>query len=205
MNYVSKAIGLIIGLAAVVGADVQTGKGVLANEHDPANASERLAFIIPPGWVLVKQEPYGDAKNFVYLPEGQTLSNWSDMMAVLLGAVANTQRFKEAFEGLSMMTIAGDQAACETKVTNSFKKSFMPGQIAISMTVDCTKKKVTGKSVRTIHRDIISENGFYTVVLQFTPIPSTPSKEWEERLENVWPCSPAGPVAKCPETPFTLK
>ncbi len=191
MKRVFLAILLVIGFVPPVWADT----------------SERLPLEIPQGWVLVNQDHGngGKTKRFTYAPEGQTVPISSNSINVDVIAVTPGRSMSNAHEGMATMLVMGMQTSCETKVTNTYNEYSKPGYSAVNITAECTKKKFTGKSERLIYRLIQSEKMLYLIIRGFSPMPSSPSKEWEEHMANLWPCIPGKSNADCPKTLFTLE
>ena len=196
----------------LIAAAVIAGLAVWAAGTNPAY-SQRLVIDLPQGWVLGHQDEKGKIKLFEYVPEGQTVTNWTDMFSVMIYSRGRPlAQAKSSFDPLgeaaNFVTSRKEVLSeiCEEAGVDDVNLQF-GNPFILTMTAHCKKGKVTGKDEVMLYRVIFIEKGSFFILRSWAKsrVPSNVMSEWQVRLGAYHVCDPGKPGTDCPESPFFLE
>jgi hypothetical protein len=181
---------LLLGLLPVTAAGAMQGENLLVPP-------------MPAGWVKA-YDAHGNGISMVeYVPPGQGLDNWSEMINV------------EVFHGrggaspaaLQQKVSEGFQANCEALHVDGLGRGTTSGLPALRWIAYCGKVKETGKGEITYFQAVSGKANFYLVQRALRVAPFAIAKPpfdramlsaWQKFFDQVSVCDGADPARPCP-------
>lgn len=160
---------------------------------------------------------------FEFVPEGQTVQNWTDMISIgifplsnvqstnvfdpteVFGRAKAAQRFATNWRKGLEETCEDTQAEPEDLTLVAMHWAILDGKLK------CTKGKVTGKGEVILYRLIFGRDGFTMVMRQWgvppfdigqEPVSSGELGNWKVRLKEIRLCDPR--LSECPSSRFSF-
>ncbi len=196
----------------------------------PAGASgashsngERLIMDLPEGWVLANHGKDENTELFEYVPQGQTMNNWKDMISILIFPVSNLQSTNvfdpndvfirvKAAQHFATNWRKGLEKICEDTQAEPENLHLWAMHWAIlEGKLKCSKGNVTGKGEVILYRLIVGRDGYTMVMRQWgvppfdigqEPVSSSELENWKDRLREIWHCDPR--LSECPSSQFSF-
>ena len=143
---------------------------------------ERLIVDLPEGWVLGNHSKDKNTELFEFVPQGQTVHNWTDMNSIGIFPVSNLQSTNvfdpnevfgraKAAQRFATNWRKGLEKTCEDTQTEPENLTLVAMHWAIlDGKLKCTKGKVTGKGEVILYRLIFGRDG-YTMVMRQWGVP----------------------------------
>ena len=183
---------------------------------------ERLIVDLPEGWVLGNHSKNELTELFEFVPEGQTVHNWTDMISIglfpvsgipptdftfasVMGRAKAAQRFSTNWRKSLEKICEDTQAEPEGLNLVAMHWAILNGKLM------CTKGKVTGKGEVILYRIIYGGDGYAVVLRQWAvppfdigqePVSSGELGNWKNRLREIRPCDPR--LSECPSSQFSF-
>ncbi|MCH9051923.1 MAG: hypothetical protein IIA72_12690 [Proteobacteria bacterium] len=194
-----------------------------AQDSSTVSKKERLIMDVPKGWYLGSNSKNEFMERFEFVPEGQTVQNWTDMISIGIFPLSNVQspnvfaptevfgRAKAA-QRFATNWRKGLEETCEDTQAEPEKLTLVAMHWAIlDGKLECTKGKVTGKGEVILYRFIFGRDGNTVVMRQRgvppfdigqEPISSEVLRDWKNRLKQVRHCDPR--LSNCPSSQFSF-
>ena len=196
---------------------------VSAQDSSTVSKRERLIMDVPEGWYLGSNSKNEFMESFVFVPEGQTVQNWTDMISIGIIPLSNVQSTNvfdptevfgraKAAQRFATNWRKGLEEICEDTQAEPENLTLVAMHWAIlDGKLKCTKGKVTGKGEVILYRFIFGRDGYTIVMRQWgvppfdigqEPISSEILGNWKNRLKQVHHCDPR--LSNCPSSQFSF-
>ena len=175
----------------------------------PANR-ERLIVDLPEGWSLGSQDKNEFTEIFEFVPQGQSVHDWTDMITIgmfpvsgipptdftmssVMGRAQAAQRLTVTWRENLRKTCVDTQAGPENLNLVSMHWAILEGKL------ECTNGKITDKGEVILYRLIYGGDGFALITRSWgvppfdigqEPVSSGELEKWKIRLKEIRLCDP---------------
>jgi hypothetical protein len=195
------AIACALAPVALAGDDMP-GPG----EGDPAG--DMLLFVPPPGWQPAHQEKGEGAYRIVYLPEGQTLADWSESLDGQIFFNLTKRRPELSPADFTENLAAHYAQACEGGGASPVSTFEERGYRAAVRMVSCARKR--GESLGSVSMVKVMRGKASLFMVERVwrgpafaseemPVPQTTLDGWADFLAQARLCNDDNPLSPCPE------
>lgn len=187
-------LGLLLALLA-------SGAG-LAQERQASEAARLLSAAPPPGWKMSYSYSVPGLEVREFLPRGQSLENWRDMITAqaLPRAGASTPR------AALLAIVEGARAICAGVIAAPVEEHQAGGPPAASMTLFCLRDPETRSGDMALYRVVHGTNASYVLsrtrrgevsVSATAPVPEETLAQWRQDLAALHICREAEAGRDC--------
>ena len=218
-NFSTASALFFIALFLLSACQTPGGKPTHSSDASDMTAAdgERLIMTLPGEWVLGHHDQKKHVESFEFVPKGQTVHNWTDMISIGMIPVSNLQNasvFDRASAVQNYFIIWKEELEkiCEDtrhKAGNldltAMNRAILDGKFT------CTKGLVTGKGEVILYRIITGRDGHAVILRQWAlqpfnigqePVSSSVLGDWKNRLEQIRLCDPR--LSVCPPSQFSF-
>ena len=194
-----------------------------AQDSSTVSKRERLIMDVPKGWYLGSNSKNEFMELFEFVPEGQTVQNWTDMISIGIFPLSNVQS-TNVFDPTEVFGRAKAAQLFATNWRKGLEKTCEDTQaepenltlvamhwVILDGKLKCTKGKVTGKGEVILYRLIFGRDGYTMVMRQWgfppfdigqEPVSSGELGDWKVRLREIRLCDPR--LSECPSSRFSF-
>lgn len=174
-----------------------------AMAQQPALQGEQLYVLPPQGWVPAFHDTQGNVELVEMVPQGQTMSNWSEMLMIQLITGKPTQTPEEVLKGQQEQI----KQLCEDSGFGPVGPTKENGYDAAIQAMACTKSKKYGKGEVNLFKVIRGNERLYILNRAWRgepfekthlPLPAETTKSWLAFMQQAIVCDSRDGQRPCP-------
>jgi hypothetical protein len=195
-------IACALALAPAAAQDDMPGPG----EGDPGG--DLLLFVPPPGWQPVDQEKGEGLYRIVYVPEGQTMADWSELLEAKIFFNLTKRRPQLSPADFTENLVAHYARACEGSRASPVAAFEERGYQAAVRLVTCARNRGESLGSVSMVKVVRGKASLFMIERSWRgpafareemPVPQEMLDRWTDFLARARLCNDDNPLSPCPE------